>query len=185
MSNSDREFLDSISRLFQEPNRPSPGYLINPSISDDRRRGLTLDVLHAFVEPNSGTVSGTPTADPHKVCVTLAQNLKEKQTNLMRQYEDLSSGYKELYKDYQALVAEYETFLAEEEHLQECLRTALEQLHKFPPICIIDTCTYNDVEDELHLQPINHNATRDEPIEALKASQLSVVKLLAENRQLR
>ncbi|KAJ7845290.1 hypothetical protein B0H13DRAFT_2363741 [Mycena leptocephala] len=125
MSNSDREFLDSISRLFLEPNRPSPGYLINPSISDDRRRGLTLDVLRAFVEPNSGTGSGAPTADPHKVCVTLAKNLKEKQTDLMRQYEDLSGGYEELYKDYEALVAEYEKLLAEEEHLQERLRTAL------------------------------------------------------------
>ncbi|KAJ7814541.1 hypothetical protein B0H13DRAFT_2381700 [Mycena leptocephala] len=151
MSNSDREFLDSISRLFLEPNRPSPGYLINPSISDDRRRGLTLDVLHAFVEPNSGTVSGAATADPHKVCVTLAQKLKEKQTDLMRQhtgkrniltyvnilaesqdilfagvqYEDLSSGYEELYKDYEALGAEYETLLGEQELLQERLRTAL------------------------------------------------------------
>ncbi|KAJ7837160.1 hypothetical protein B0H13DRAFT_2368314 [Mycena leptocephala] len=125
MSSSDREFLDSISRLFLEPNRPSPGYLINPSISDDRRRGLTLDVLRAFVEPNSGTVSGAATADPHKVCVTLAQNLKEKQTDLMRQYEDLSSGYEELYKDYEALGAEYETLLGEQELLQERLRTAL------------------------------------------------------------
>ncbi|KAJ7813327.1 hypothetical protein B0H13DRAFT_2382583 [Mycena leptocephala] len=125
MSNSDRKFLDSISRLFLEPNRPSPGYLINPSISDDWRRGLTLDVLRAFVEPNSGTGSRAPTADPHKVCVTLAKNLKEKQTDLMRQYEDLSGGYEELYKDYEALVAEYEKLLAEEEHLQERLRTAL------------------------------------------------------------
>ncbi|KAJ7922454.1 hypothetical protein B0H13DRAFT_2410437 [Mycena leptocephala] len=116
---------DSISRLFLEPNRPSPGYLINPSISDDRRRGLTLDVLRAFVEPNSGTVSGAATADPHKVCVTLAQNLKEKQTDLLRQYEDLSSGYEELYKDYEALGAEYETLLGEQELLQERLRTAL------------------------------------------------------------
>jgi hypothetical protein len=75
MSNSDREFLDSISRLFLEPNRPSPGYLINPSISDDRRRGLTLDVLRAFVEPNSGTVSGAPTDDPHKVCFLILTSL--------------------------------------------------------------------------------------------------------------
>ncbi|KAJ7821833.1 hypothetical protein B0H13DRAFT_2681933 [Mycena leptocephala] len=43
----------------------------------------------------------------------------------------------------------------------------------------------DDADDNLHLQPINHNATRDELVEALKASQLSVVKLLAENRQLR
>ncbi|KAJ7813326.1 hypothetical protein B0H13DRAFT_2382582 [Mycena leptocephala] len=49
----------------------------------------------------------------------------------------------------------------------------------------MSNATDNDVEDELHLQPINHGATRDELIEALKASQLSVVKLLAENRQLR
>ncbi|KAJ7936068.1 hypothetical protein B0H13DRAFT_2649426 [Mycena leptocephala] len=39
-------------------------------------------------------------------------------------------------------------------------------------------------DDDLHLQPINHNATRDELVEALKVSQLSVVKLLAENHQL-
>ncbi|KAJ7861180.1 hypothetical protein B0H13DRAFT_2568360 [Mycena leptocephala] len=43
----------------------------------------------------------------------------------------------------------------------------------------------DDADDDLHLQSINHNASRDELVEALKASQLSVVKLLAENRQLR
>ncbi|KAJ7897522.1 hypothetical protein B0H13DRAFT_1884628 [Mycena leptocephala] len=43
----------------------------------------------------------------------------------------------------------------------------------------------NDNDEELHLQPINFNAPRDELIQALKASQLSVVQLLAENRTLR
>ncbi|KAJ7921007.1 hypothetical protein B0H13DRAFT_2656206 [Mycena leptocephala] len=183
MSNSDREFLDSISRLFLEPNRPSPGYLINPSISDDRRRGLTLDVLRAFVESNSGTVSGAATTDPHKVCVTLTQNLKEKQTDLIRQYEDLSSGYEELYKDYEALGAEYKTLLGEQELTLFCLNlapTAVVFLES-----LMSNAMDDDADDNLHLQPINHNATRDELVEALKASQLSVVKLLAENRQLR
>ncbi|KAJ7184439.1 hypothetical protein C8R46DRAFT_1208635 [Mycena filopes] len=40
-------------------------------------------------------------------------------------------------------------------------------------------------DDNIHLQPLNHNASRDELLEALTASQLSVVKLLAENRELR
>ncbi|KAJ7727712.1 hypothetical protein B0H16DRAFT_1894330 [Mycena metata] len=39
--------------------------------------------------------------------------------------------------------------------------------------------------DALHLQAIDHNASRNDLLEALKASQLSVVKLLAENRALR
>ncbi|KAJ6551676.1 hypothetical protein B0H19DRAFT_1264323 [Mycena capillaripes] len=40
-------------------------------------------------------------------------------------------------------------------------------------------------DEELYLQPINYNATRDELIQALKAAQLSAMELLAENRQLR
>ncbi|KAJ7909768.1 hypothetical protein B0H13DRAFT_2330025 [Mycena leptocephala] len=42
----------------------------------------------------------------------------------------------------------------------------------------------NDNDNELHLQPINFNATREELIQALKASQLSVVQLLGELRTL-
>ncbi|KAJ7690546.1 hypothetical protein B0H17DRAFT_1201667 [Mycena rosella] len=36
-----------------------------------------------------------------------------------------------------------------------------------------------------HLQPINNNASRDELLEVLKASQLYVIKLLSKNRELR
>ncbi|KAJ7708063.1 hypothetical protein B0H17DRAFT_1191566 [Mycena rosella] len=39
-------------------------------------------------------------------------------------------------------------------------------------------------DGELYLQPINSNASRDELLEALKSSQLSVTKLLTENRKL-
>ncbi|KAJ6596264.1 hypothetical protein DFH09DRAFT_1305160 [Mycena vulgaris] len=44
---------------------------------------------------------------------------------------------------------------------------------------------YNSSDEENAIQPINYNASRDEIIEALKSSQLSVAKLLAENRKLR
>jgi hypothetical protein len=67
MSNSDRELLHWISSLFLEPKRPSPGFLINPAISDDGRREITRNALRAFVGPNSSNVSGAPTDDPHKV----------------------------------------------------------------------------------------------------------------------
>ncbi|KAJ7126508.1 hypothetical protein C8R43DRAFT_1028342 [Mycena crocata] len=42
-----------------------------------------------------------------------------------------------------------------------------------------------DSDDELHMQPVDFNASRDVLIEALKSSQLSVSKLLNENRTLR
>ncbi|KAJ6542463.1 hypothetical protein DFH09DRAFT_1322316 [Mycena vulgaris] len=42
---------------------------------------------------------------------------------------------------------------------------------------------YDDGGD-LHLQPINYNASRDELIAALKSSQLSLMKVLGENREL-
>ncbi|KAJ7670291.1 hypothetical protein B0H17DRAFT_1209396 [Mycena rosella] len=42
----------------------------------------------------------------------------------------------------------------------------------------------SDNEDDLRLQPINDNASRGELIDALKESQVSVMKLLSENRML-
>ncbi|KAJ6583923.1 hypothetical protein DFH09DRAFT_1075545 [Mycena vulgaris] len=47
------------------------------------------------------------------------------------------------------------------------------------------TKDYDNSDEENMIQPIDYNASRDELLQALKASQLSVVKLLAENRKLR
>ncbi|KAJ6554443.1 hypothetical protein B0H19DRAFT_1071842 [Mycena capillaripes] len=232
----DANFVDAIAQLFQNPAAPSAGYLINPSLSDERRRELTRNALLAFPEAHEHAARDFASfGDAHKECLAMNHRLKKLNSGLIdanralkdanealgHHHDELHRLCDELSRDYKDLADEYTRLLNDQEDLKEKYTSALQRLKEFPKIqfCSNGVGTVglgiaradiperqptrtpmhppsllmsdptaesgSDDDDDIYFQPINHNASREELSEALKDSQLSIVKLLREIRQLR
>ncbi|KAJ6523193.1 hypothetical protein B0H19DRAFT_1277056 [Mycena capillaripes] len=118
----DTEFANSIAELFLNPARPSPGYLVNPSLSDDRRRELTRHVFENLSNPTNPGL--------HKTCIAMNQKLHETNAALHEHHDELHRCFDELSTDYQALADEYTALLAAKEHLEAKYCRALQQLRE-------------------------------------------------------
>ncbi|KAJ6529202.1 hypothetical protein B0H19DRAFT_1333023 [Mycena capillaripes] len=138
---SDPNFVDSIAQLFLNPTAPSAGSLINPSISDERRRKLTRNALHAFptLAREYSMRDYTAFSDQHKDCVTMNKQLKKLNGGLIdanrtlqnahkvlaQHHDELHRLYDELTRDYTDLAEEYTQLLADRERLEEKYAGAL------------------------------------------------------------